>query len=147
MQLLRQRSHSVSRSPAVWACAMVAIICGCATVENTVVADPGVAFSLPLGKTAAVKGTGARITFNRVADDSRCPVDVQCVWAGDARIELTVTGQGGPADPKVVSITPPNNEVTSGDLRIRFVGLAPAPKQSEPSASRAYVAQLVVTRP
>jgi hypothetical protein len=145
MQRLRQRSYA--RVGALGAVALIAIAAGCATVESAVVADPGVAFSLPLGKTATVNGTNVRITFNRVADDSRCPLDVQCVWAGDAKIELTVAGQGGPSDPKVISITPPNNEAASGNLRIRLVGLAPAPRQSEPPASRAYVAQLIVTRP
>ena len=145
MQRLRQRSYA--RVGALGAVALIAIAAGCATVESAVVADPGVAFSLPLGKTATVNGTNVRITFNRVADDSRCPLDVQCVWAGDAKIELTVAGQGGPSDPKVISITPPNNEAASGNLRIRLVGLAPAPRQSEPPASRAYVAQMIVTRP
>lgn len=143
MRLLRQRSHL--RADALLAVAMLGVVASCATVESAVVADPGVAFSLPVGKTATVNGTSARITFTRVTDDSRCPVDVQCVWAGDAKIELTIAGANGPADLRTISITPPNNETTSGNLRIRLVGLAPAPKQSEPSASRAYVAQLIVT--
>jgi hypothetical protein len=120
------------------------IAASCATVETPVVADPGATFSLPVGKTATVSGTGARITFNRVTTDSRCPVDVVCVWAGEARIELAID-QGGAADVRALSTLSPN-EVVVGDLRIRFVGLTPAPQQSEPSASRAYVAQLVVTR-
>lgn len=136
MLSLARRSHA--------ALALVAIA-ACATVETAVVADPGTPFTLPVGKTAVLKGNIARITFNRVTDDSRCPLDVQCVWAGDARIEVTVERSGAPAETTVISVTPPNNEVTAGGLRLRLVGLAPAPKQSEPSASRAYVAQLVVT--
>ena len=124
---------------------MFAIVTGCATVETAVVADPGTTFSLAVGKTAAVNGSNARITFNRVTEDSRCPTDVVCVWAGDAKIELTISRDGSPVDTKVVSVTAPNNEVVSGDLRIRFVGLAPVPRSSDPSGSRAYVAQLVVT--
>jgi hypothetical protein len=58
------------------ALALLVIAAGCATVEKTVVADPGVAFALPLGKVATVNGNGARITFNRVTDDSRCPTDI-----------------------------------------------------------------------
>ena len=134
-----------SRWSAAAVAALVAIAAGCASVETTVVADPGVAFSLALGKTAAVHGNSARITFDKVTDDSRCPVDVVCIWAGDAKIQLTVARTGAPAETRVVSVTAPNNEVVSGDLRIRFVALAPAPRQSEPGASRAYVAQLVVT--
>ena len=130
---------------AVVIAALLVFVAACASVETTVVADPGVAFSLPLGKTAVVNGNNARISFNKVTDDSRCPADVVCIWAGDAKIQLTVARNGSPAETRIISITSPNNEVVSGDLRIRFVGLAPAPRQSEPSAGRAYVAQLVVT--
>ena len=120
---------------------------GCATVDTAVVANPGAEFSLSLGKTAAITGTPYRITFNKVTEDSRCPVDVTCVWAGDAKIELTIARTSAPADVRVVSLTPPNSEVTVGDLRIRFVSLAPAARQSEPPASRAYMAHLVVVTP
>jgi hypothetical protein len=125
--------------------ALLAIAAGCATVDTAVVADPGVAFALPLGKTATLSGNGTHITFDKVTDDSRCPIDVVCVWAGDAKIQLVIARNGSPAETRVVSITSPNDEVVSGDLKIRLVGLAPAPRQSEPSASRAYVARLVVT--
>jgi hypothetical protein len=118
----------------------------CATVENAVVAQPGVAFDLPLGRTAAVNGNGARITFKQVREDSRCPIDVTCVWAGDAKIELTISRDGSPDDVRVISLTAPNNETASGDLRIRLVGLAPAPRQADAGTQRAYVAQLVVNR-
>ena len=141
----RRRRNGFRLGQAASAAVLLVVSSGCAPMETAVVADPGVAFSLALGKTAAVKGNDVRITFNRVNEDSRCPVDVQCVWAGDAKIELTISRNSSPVETKVISITPPNNEVVAGDLRIRFVGLAPAPRQSEPGSSRAYVAQLVVT--
>ena len=122
-------------------------IVGCATVDTTIVANPGAEFSLPLGQTAALSGTGYRITFDRVTEDSRCPVDVVCVWAGDAKIQLTIQRSTAPADIQIASLTPPNTEVVSGNLKIRFVGLAPAPRSSEPSESRKYVARLVVGTP
>jgi hypothetical protein len=139
------RPRNRSSWPAVAAVLLAAGI-GCASVDTPVVAaNPGVAFALPLGKTASVNGNSARITFNKVTDDSRCPVDVVCVWAGDAKVELAISRDGSPADTRVISITSPDNEAVSGNLRIRLVGLAPAPRQSEPSARRAYIAQLIVT--
>ena len=120
---------------------------GCATVDTAIVANPGAEFSLPLGQTAALSGTGYRITFDRVTEDSRCPADVVCVWAGDARIQLTIQRSTAPADVRIASLTPPNTEVVSGDLKIRFVSLAPAPRSSEPSESRKYVARLLVSSP
>ena len=144
MQLRRWRSLRAT-AIALMLGAMLSVASACATME-TVAAEPGITFDLPLGKTAVVSGTSTRITFNQVTDDSRCPIDVVCVWAGDAKIQLTISRDGAADDVKVISITSPNNETTSGDLRIRFVGLAPAPKSSESRASRAYVAQLVVNR-
>jgi hypothetical protein len=112
-----------------------------------VVANPGAGFSLAVGKSATISGTDYRITFNRVTEDSRCPVDVQCVWAGDAKIELTVARNGAPDETRIISLTPPNSEATVGNVKIRFVSLAPTPRQSEPPAARPYVARLMVLAP
>jgi hypothetical protein len=119
----------------------------CAPVETAVVAEPGHAFALPLGQTAALKGTDLRLTFKEVRTDSRCPVDVQCVWAGEAKIGVVVSGNGTTEETKILSLTPADNETRAGNLRIRFVGLAPAPRQADAPAARAYVAQLVVDQP
>ncbi len=31
---------------------------------------------------------GSRLSYTSLVNDSRCPLDVQCVWAGDAEIAL-----------------------------------------------------------
>jgi hypothetical protein len=125
--------------------AMIALLAGCSPVETAIVAEPGVEFSLPLGQTAVLNGNGPRITFTKVNEDSRCPVDGVCIWAGDAKIELIISQNGSDAT-KVISLTAPNNETTSGTLRIRFVSLAPVPKVGDAGAQRPYVAQLIVNR-
>jgi hypothetical protein len=119
----------------------------CAPVETAVVAEPGQAFALPLGMTAAVKGSDVRLTFKDVRTDSRCPVDVQCVWAGEAKIGVVVSGTGTTEETKVLSLAPADSEARAGNLRIRFVGLAPVPRQADAGTARAYVAQLVVDQP
>jgi len=128
------------------ASATVAVLSSCAAVEPTVAAEPGVAFSLSVGKTAVINGNGTRITFNEVRNDSRCPADVTCVWAGDAEVVVTISRNGSPDDTRILSFIPPKNETTSGDLRIHLVDLAPVPRQSDGNAPRAYVVQLVVNR-
>jgi hypothetical protein len=149
---LRQHSRSlqaralISSRALISAGAIIAALCSCAAMEPTVAAEPGVAFSLPIGKTAAINGSGTRLTFRLVQEDSRCPTDVTCVWAGDAKIDVTISRNGSSDDTRVLSLTPPNNEVSSGDLQIRFVGLTPIPRQADGNAPRAYVAQLVVNR-
>jgi hypothetical protein len=119
----------------------------CAPVETAIVAEPGQAFALPLGQTAAVKGTDVRLTFKDVRTDSRCPVDVQCVWAGEAKIGVVISGNGTTEETKILTLAPGASDASAGNLRIRFVGLAPVPRQSNAGTSRAYVAQLVVDQP
>jgi hypothetical protein len=117
---------------------------GCAGVETAVSAEPGASFTLVPGQTAAIKGTDTRITFRQVREDSRCPVDVTCVWEGDAKIELIISRNGTADETKIVSITPPNNEIRTGNLRIRFVSLAPVPRQADAGTPRKYRGEFVV---
>jgi hypothetical protein len=119
----------------------------CAPVETAVVAEPGQAFALALGQSAAVKGSDVRLTFKDVRTDSRCPIDVQCVWAGEAKIGVVISGNGTAEETKILSLPPADSETRAGSLRIRLVGLAPVPRQADVGTRRAYVAQLVVDLP
>jgi hypothetical protein len=113
----------------------------CTSIQPAVIVEPGASFTLAPGQTATVRGTDTRITFKRVSEDSRCPVDVTCVWAGDAKIEIVID-PNGPAT-RILSITPPNNSAQAGILRIRFVGLTPVPRQADGNAPRNYLAEFV----
>lgn len=39
-------------------------------------------------------GAGARLRYDRLVNDSRCPAGVQCVWAGEVRLALTLSASG-----------------------------------------------------
>jgi hypothetical protein len=110
---------------------------------TAVVVEPGVAFTLAPGQTATVRRADARVTFREVREDSRCPVDVQCVWAGDAKVEVTIARTGTPTETKTLSITPPENEVQTGNMKLRFVGLTPVPRQADGDVPRNYLAEFI----
>jgi len=42
------------------------------------------------GETLFVQG-GLALQFTTLAEDSRCPLNVDCIWAGNARILMTAT--------------------------------------------------------
>ncbi len=44
-----------------------------------------------LGGSVQLPDQGIGISFDRVVEDSRCPANVVCIWAGEVVIELTVT--------------------------------------------------------
>src|ERR1043165_7702202 len=51
-------------------------------------------FSLRINQTALVKGA-LTIRLDSVPEDSRCPLGVMCIQAGNAVVALTVTPEGG----------------------------------------------------
>lgn len=53
--------------------------------------DASQTVTLAVGAEAAIPGTAARIRVDDV-EDQRCPEDVECAWAGEAKVHFTVTG-------------------------------------------------------
>ena len=54
----------------------------------------GQEFDVRVGRWVTVEGERLRVTFDRVAEDSRCPEGVNCIWAGNVRVALLVKGPG-----------------------------------------------------
>ena len=55
----------------------------------------GQPFLLEVGSTARLQEEPLEIQFVGVAEDSRCPANVNCIWAGQAKIALNVSTAGG----------------------------------------------------
>lgn len=72
--------------------AAVATLAACATVQPPSPAPEGSSGWLKLGESAQM---GPVITPVAVVEDSRCPTDVQCVWAGRVVVDTRITLRGG----------------------------------------------------
>lgn len=85
-----------------------------------------------------------RVTFQRVVGDSRCPVGVQCVWAGEAEVELRVARAGADTVVTLHGVREPRRVEYGGHV-ILLAGVTPEPLQGgvDPAA---YRATLVVDR-
>lgn len=46
---------------------------------------------LKANQERTIPGSSVKVRFNRVVEDSRCPINARCVWAGNAKVSLTVT--------------------------------------------------------
>ena len=64
-----------------------------------------------------------------VASDSRCPVDVVCVTAGDAEIRLSVVGEGEDRTVSLHTMQEPRS-ATIGAVRLELTGLVPSPRST-----------------
>src|SRR6267142_1883225 len=76
----------------VFGCAMLLTFASELANAHAKVAQLDREFKLKVGEQVALKRTHLRIKFVTVENDSRCPKDVTCVWAGNAavRIQLSV---------------------------------------------------------
>jgi hypothetical protein len=87
---------------------------------------------------------GGILTFERVVSDSRCPVDVTCVWAGEIRVALSFELEHSEA-PRIgfeLATTAPTAEARG--LHFELLGATPAPHSKQPIAADAYRISLCV---
>ncbi len=59
-------------------------------VDNTGTAKLDEEFKLKINEKILIREIGAAVTFLRVVEDSRCPVNVYCVWAGRVTVEVSI---------------------------------------------------------
>lgn len=65
------------------------LLAGCASISARIVAD-GDTFVIAAGE-AVLLSDGTAVGYQRVLADSRCLPGVQCIWAGRAEVEFSVT--------------------------------------------------------
>ena len=133
---------------AVAAALVTFALAACRTAgENDTPSTPGTPTSrevrLAPGESAQVDAL--RITFEGVSADSRCPIDVQCFWEGDAVVVVKASEPSREAaalELHTAGRFP--REGTYGRYRVRLVSLAPQPREGEAVAPGDYRALLVV---
>ena len=86
------------------------------------------------------------VQFSEVKGDSRCPVDVVCVWAGNAEVALVVGPAVGEGPSQLIAINTLLEPLVGSarGLRFRLIALAPEPRTTD--TQRAYVATIRVER-
>jgi hypothetical protein len=104
---------------------------------------------LLVGETASLDGGAVTVTLDEVAEDSRCPKDVMCVWSGRALVELHVTIDGddkGLVTASLMPGRPPSQELDATVERYVFslTDLQPYPQASNPEPLDQRVATLHV---
>lgn len=104
-------------------------------------------FALNAGQSARITGTPITVTFRSVSQDSRCPSDVQCVWAGDGAIMLGLQSTAVASQETTLHTTLDPKFVDYSGYRIRVVGLAPYPKSTTKISADKYVVTLQVASP
>ena len=88
-----------------------------------------------------VFGQSLNVQFIRVVEDSRCPSDVTCVWAGEVKIEVSTRIDDAAAERHEVTSSEP---ATVGAFRIVVVQVQPEKISTRPIAPEEYRVTLKV---
>lgn len=134
----------------VWAAVLIATGCAGSDVPLSAVRRPQIntPFTLQVGQSAVLDEPAVVITFTAVTHDSRCPVDVVCVWSGDGVVRLTLhAGPPGGEGPDVLADLhtdlQPRSTPWGPYYELRLTALQPAPRV-HPPPSEPYRATLVM---
>ena len=79
-------------------------------------------FSLKLHESKTIPD--AKIVLSKIVEDSRCPIGVQCIWAGTAKAEITIVTTTGTSTEHIEL----GKSVMVGNNKLTFTDLSPSPQ-------------------
>ena len=79
------------------------------------------------------------IRFVELVEDSRCPTDTNCIWAGNAKIKIRVA-RNGRSQELTLDTNGPNQAATAEGYSIKLIGLTPAPRSNIRINRNGYIA-------
>ena len=119
-------------------------------VSGDVQVKLGLPFRLAIGQTARLDSLDLEIIFTQVSADSRCPSDVQCIWAGQVVVVVEV-GQEAQALGEFSLILGHSLNETDGPTSdfdstfLLLLDVQPQPVSTQPIAQEDYRAEFVVS--
>lgn len=102
--------------------------------------------SLGANQKAHVKSDKLTIEFVKVLEDSRCPVDVDCVWAGSAKVQIKVSKGKAAAQAFELNTNLEPRFITFHGYKIEITDLTPALKSDDDKSKVKYLASFIVRK-
>jgi hypothetical protein len=124
-------------------CVALAAACAPATEPDTGSLERE--FGVREGEQVVVDDGRLTVGFQDVTEDSRCPTDAQCVWAGEATVVLRLWEQGREPAQVTLRTTEGKQTGTYGAYSVALRNLDPKPRTGG-SAPETYLATLEVRR-
>jgi hypothetical protein len=125
--------------------ALCAAVAGCTPTPtdpaSTALALDGTV-ELAVGSEVLVPGTDVKIRLREVAEDSRCPVDLACIWEGNARVIIVTVIDGIEQAHALNSSSAEwlegSTRVEAGSHTITFESLLPEPRDGVAIPQKEY---------
>ncbi len=116
-----------------WHC----LFSGASFAQESAHPNLGEDFELAVHQTAQFTAEKISVTFEQVLEDSRCPVDVTCIWAGLAQVSLRIAVSGQEKELSL-STSPPENSAVFENYTFWLIKVRPVPRANQNIDSSAY---------
>lgn len=100
---------------------------------------------LKAGQQKTAKIGRIQVKFLELIEDSRCPADVNCVWAGIARIKVRLSKNGKTAEFEL-NTNHKDKPVIFQGYSVGLTALTPHPTTTSKYSQAAYIATLTVSK-
>lgn len=98
------------------------VACKSGGAPATHAASLGQEFQLAPSEQVTFEPQGLTVEFVRVVEDSRCPTDVTCVWAGEVKVQLSTRLRAAEAVQHQIIA---GQDATVGEFRLAVVQVQP----------------------
>ncbi|MEP7271264.1 MAG: hypothetical protein ABI882_07145 [Acidobacteriota bacterium] len=100
---------------------------------------------LRINKERILPRSQLRVKFVSLIEDSRCPTDARCVWAGNAKISARISKNGHTRTIDLNTDARNNSVIVEGYL-IKLIRLTPEPRSNIRINRNGYQATLQIKR-
>jgi hypothetical protein len=92
---------------------------------STVETEMNTTVNVKIGQTAVINEPLIRITLNDVVEDSRCPIDVDCIWEGDVILSVTIFSNNYQAEHNMTLSDGKENKISFLSYFVKFQAIEP----------------------
>ncbi len=107
-------------------------------------AQPGRSVSVQVHTEKKVPNAGIRVKFLEMVEDSRCPRDTNCIWAGNAKIKIQVS-KGGKSQIMELNTNTPTKDNKFAGYEFAVGKLTPEPASNVRINPNSYLATIKLT--
>jgi len=128
------------RAAAVLICLALA---GCVAAAGQDPVAIGDRFTLGVGGLAPIRDTSTSVRFVGVIEDSRCPRDTTCIWAGEVKVEIEFLERSKVSKQMELKL---GESADAAGLHVTLVDVEPQPASNVRISAQGYRATMVVEK-
>ncbi len=126
---------------------MFVVICGFITAAMAIKTDSNQMVKLRINQQKTISAANLTIKFISVVEDSRCPAGVNCIWAGNGKVKIKVTGKNKKSETFELNTNLSPQSVVFQNQEIKLMHLEPNTDKDKSIEPADYSATFALSKP